>query len=282
MPSLKQQRDNLETIESIKLITQALADIATTQIKMKKKSVEQNIKYFGEINEVYHTVKLLAAVNHHSKLAPKNNRTARILLTSNNRFNGGLDDELTSFYIRDVGDQDCERIIVGSTGIALLQARNYDKPYQTIKLKRDFPTLEELKSLIEKIGSYSKVFVYHVKFLTLLSQEPTVTDVSETETEEDFNAHPVHFILEPEIDKMMMFFQNQIFTVLFQAIFLESDIARTAARMISMNQAEENAEKMLQQEKKALLRLKKQLLNRRILETVAGTKHHREEEASHL
>ena len=273
MPTLRALNADIENTQSIKLITQALGDIATLQIKATRKSVQQNIIYFQEITQLYRVVKGIA-LKHKLETAAnqsKNGKTLLVLLTSNYHFYGGLDAELVSFYVQNLTKfPSADSIVIGSSGISLLEVMNELHNSKTLQFKKDEPSLEELSALSKLVSPYSKVLVFHSKFETLLNQKPTISDISEGNDNDANTDNKMNYILEPEISKMVGFFQGQIFILLFQAIFLDAQIARTSARMVAMNQAEDNADKMIKQERKELLHLRKGLINRRILETFAG------------
>lgn len=272
--NLKQIKANIESVESIKLITQALGDIATTEIKANRKAIEHNIKFFQAIDEVYQMVKRMALNNpeYLKTERKKNGKTIAVLLTSNYHFNGTLDGDLTKLYLSQTANLICDRMVIGKSGIQLLEPLNSTQHYEKVLLQKDIPSYEELKDLAQKVFAYSKIYVFHIKFMTLLNQIPTVSDISATDVSRKPKEGVKYYLVEPEIGKMVTFFDSQILVLLFQAIFLETNIARTAARMISMNQAEENAQKVLNNEKKAALRAKKHITNIRILETFAGLK----------
>ncbi len=272
MATIKQLKEEIQTTESIKLITQALGDIATARIRRSRLSVERNIQFFDEVMQVYSVVRMIASKSkiYQKIAAAKNGKTVCILLTSNQRFFGGLDLEVTKFFSLDSAKYNTDRIVIGTAGQEMLKHSVFGGRVQEITFRRDFPTFEEMKALSSQIFSYSRILVYHSKFVTLLNQVAVVSDISETEAHKTVATNQLRYILEPEIEKMVAFFENQIMVLLFQAIFLDADIARTAARMVAMNQAGEQADKTFTQESKLLVRLRRDLLDRRILETYAG------------
>lgn len=274
MSNISSLKSQVGQIGSIKEITQAMADIATSQIKQRRATAERNIRYFREIFTLYQTVKLIALQSKRYKETQreKNGKTALILLTSNNKFNGDLDVKLTNFFLTNSYGMQAERIVVGVSGQELLKGKRVNFKYQTMKFAKDYPSVAETDSLVDQVFAYSKVLVYHTRFITLLSQEPAVTDITATESlDKNVKPEEIHFLLEPEIDKMIAFFEDQMLLLLLQSIFLESEIARTAARMISMNQAEQAAEKMLELQKKSLFHGRKALANMKIVENFAST-----------
>jgi len=78
------------------------------------------------------------------------------------------------------------------------------------------------------------------------------------------------FIIEPEIKIMADFFDNQIKVLLLEATFLEAELARTASRLVSMDSAQNEAEKYLTVQELALLNAQRSIQNARILETIAA------------
>lgn len=286
MSTLKILTEQLNTIESIKLITQTLGDISAMELKATRKSKEHNIAYFQEISQVYKIVKSISVRLEQTNPGSKTNKIAKpqlgtvaVLLTANSHFYGGLDTELTQFYVEGTQKLDCDRIVVGLTGDQILTGIQFPQPYKRIVFEKDDPSLQELKSLADLCFKYSKVLVFHTKFITVLNQQPALTDLSiPNVSDAGHNQLPFYYITEPEIDKMIEFFDSQISFLMFQAIFIEVNYARLAARMISMNQAEDNANKSMQKQKRLIIDAKRQKLNLEILENFFGvlSKHRQE------
>lgn len=272
MSTIHELENQIKVIDSIKAITEALGDIATTQIKSTRSTVEHNIHYFQEISEVYATIRMIANTQHLKvkNAKPKNGKTAGIAVTSNYPLYGDIDNRVMEFYLAEAAKIKFDRFIIGHTGQQFLESSAEKSSFSFISFKKDSPDFAELKAFTTQFDDYSKILLYHPKFVTLLTQSPTVSDISTTDTAVSNREAKESYLLEPEIDKMLEFFESQILLLLMQAIFLEADISRTASRMISMNQAEENAEHILESDKKNLSKMHKQKINKQILETLAG------------
>lgn len=162
-------------------------------------------------------------------------------------------------------------LIVGTTGIDFMKSARTGKPYKTITFSRDNPNLEEIHSFLDNITRYDKVFVYYPKFVTLLSQTVGITDVTQTsEAGAKENQEEINVIFEPEIDKMVEFFERQIRSLLFFRVILETDLSRTAARLISMSAAEERSDELIKEKKSEVRKATTSFINRQLLETFAG------------
>ena len=273
MSNPREVKQEIESTETIRMLTQALGDIATGKLKETRGSIQHTVDYFQQVSVLYKTVQSIALKSRKSlpvkKIIPK---TMVILVTSNSRLYGGLDSELTRFFFDNTLKLNCDRIVVGSFGAEILHSLSYPNQFEINNFKKDDPTFEELQALGQKVFTHERILVFYSKFKTLLNQEPFISDISTSSLEDNVSKVPFHYITEPEIDKILAFFDTQISFLLFQAIFLEVNLSRLAARMTSMNQAEINAGKQLKTEQKTLLKLKKQIMNLRILETYSGRK----------
>lgn len=273
MANLRDVKQEIENTETIRMLTQALGDIATAKLKETRGSMEHSVQYFQQVSVLYRTIKSIAMRSR--KPLPKKKtipRTMVILLTSNSRLYGGLDNSLTKFFYENTIKLECDRIVVGSFGAEILRALSYPQHFENNNFKKDDPTFEELQAFAPKVFNHERILVFYSKFRTLLNQEPFISDISTSYLEDSNFKTPFHYITEPEVEKILSFFDNQISFLLFQAIFLEVNLSRLAARMTSMNQAEINAGKELKKEQKTLLKIRKQITNLRILETYSGRK----------
>jgi F0F1-type ATP synthase gamma subunit len=105
-----------------------------------------------------------------------------------------------------------------------------------------------------------------------MTQEVGVMDI--TQADFDNRKDPdedMHMIFEPELPKIVQFFNDQIRLILFNRILLEADLARTAARMLAMSAAEEHTNDMIKIQKRSLNKTIGSIKNRQLLETFSGS-----------
>lgn len=270
MPSLKILTEELQQQESIKLVTESLGEVAAIRLRSTRRFIEHNSLFYKEIVGIYRAIKIIAAKRNRDlgkkKKSKPNNTTVSILLTSNSPFFGGLDLEVTQDFIASSSRYSSDRIVVGIVGRNFMLA-NKISHFDGVIFQKDQPSPSEVQSLAEKVRKYGKIFIYHPRFVTVLDQRVTVSDLSENEEQTKALKVKIDYILEPEVDKMLAFFEGQLMGALLQSVFLQAQLARTAARMVSMDQADLNAEKEIDKEKKEIIKAKKALKNLRILET---------------
>lgn len=195
-----------------------------------------------------------------------------ILITSNTQFYGGLDHELCLSYENQAFKYPGDKIVIGVTGEHYFEARNLEKQVRFIVFQKNIPNQLELKELVEIISQYKKIYLYYSKFITLLDQKIEISDLSTDETSIEALKTSYDYIIEPELPKMLAFFEHQILGSLVKAIFLEAQLSRTASRMVGMDKAEQNAKNQAAKSKQTLSGLNRNLTNLKILETLAQTK----------
>lgn len=267
--TIKEIDSAIEEGQSLKQIAQAYSEIANLKIKKIRAEVERNRIFFQEISKVYSLIKKLAAKRKINILKPK--KTVSIALTSNHRFYGQINSDLLEFFIATTARLDTDRIILGKMGIDAVKAQPADCNFQAVILKEDQPDTDELKMLVDLLKNYNQVLVFYSSMKSLLIQSPTVTDITATSTPDlQDNPDNLRFIFEPDLPKILEFFDSQIITLLLEATFLESELSRTASRFISMDSAESAANKFIGEHRVLKVYAKRNMDNNTILENLAS------------
>lgn len=273
----KEINNTIEEAKSLKQITLAFTQIASSKLKKIRSGVERNRDFFRELSDIYGLINIVAR-GKKIKPLPKNGKTLSIVLTSNQRFYGKITADLIEFFMVQISKVRSDKLIIGRAGIEALKGVNYALSYQPLILKGDFPDNGEFIVLSKYISDYSKVLVFHPQFQSVLLQKPIIADITKSEQEVNTTTQASKelirqinsFIIEPEIQIMVDFFDSQIKILLLEAAFLEAELSRTASRLISMDTAQNEAEKYLATQEILLLNAQRSIQNARILETGAA------------
>lgn len=283
--TIKEINASLEEGLSLKMIAQAYSEIANLKIKRIRKAAERNRLFFDEILKVYSLVKSIAIKKKVTITKPK--KRLYMLLTSNYRFYGNINSSLINYFVGSTRELlDVDKIILGKVGISYFKTTNVLPNFKEVIFKDDLPTSLELANLVSLSADYNQVLVFHSKFKSLLMQKATFTDITamssylneyvKTSSDESSQAY-IRFIFEPELSKMLKFFDSQILTLLLEQTFLESELSRAASRFISMDKAETEANKFIKEYQKLKSYAKRSLANNAILENFATTMARRRE-----
>lgn len=261
----------IEEGESLRAIAQAYSEIANLKIKRIRQETEKNRVFFEEIAKIYGLVKNLAVRNKVD--TTKSKKTVSIILTSNYRFYGSINSDLLDFFTLYTKNLVTDKIALGRAAIDYFRVSKKFPDIKEILLKDDQPTPSELNSVANILKDYSQVFVFHPKLKSLLVQIPTVTEITASAaigTTSQEEVEKFKFIFEPELGKILSFFDSSIITLLLSGTFLESELARTASRFISMDNAESEANKFINENQKLKAFAKRNLINKEVLDSFAS------------
>lgn len=260
---------------SLKQIAQAYSEIANIKIKKIRADVLRNRVFFQEISQVYALIKQLALQKKISIVKQK--RMVSIVLTSNYRFYGSINSDLLEFFANSTRKLTSDHIYLGKAAIEYFRAQPISANYREVFLKDDQPDANELLALANLLSGYNQVLVFYSTMKSLLVQVPTALDITAssllpetTKTNEKNNKAITRFIFEPELPKILQFFDSQIITLLLEGTFLESELSRTASRFISMDEAETEANKLIKQYQTSKAYAKRNMDNNTILENFAA------------
>ncbi|MCL4390135.1 MAG: F0F1 ATP synthase subunit gamma [Patescibacteria group bacterium] len=271
MYQINKIKDYLNEVESLELLAQVFTDIARSNLERIRAGIERNRTYVGEVAKVLHVVRVTAEAQGLSATRQKK-VSASLLITSNKRlYYGDLDTKVAEFYIAHTAYTGyVDRFVLGSVGADILKGSNYPFAYETIIFDQELPSAQELANLSQKLSGYQKVFVYYPRFVTVLSQLPSLVDITGLVSSVSSGEEDRYYIFEPEIGKILDFFEQQIIQMLLEQAFLEAQLARIGTQLTTMDQAAQNAAAVIKQQNELLTYTRKQYLNLQSLE-IAGT-----------
>lgn len=270
MQSVKAITKQIEDSQTLKLLASAYSDVAGSKLRTIRSTIERNRQFVAELATVFHIIKI-AAEKQKVFVQRKKMGTANVVLTSNHRFYGGLENRLMDFFSAHMALSHGDNFVIGQTGKTVMEKSLATEKFKSSVFKKDLPTSEELNLLTNSLLGYEKVLIYHTRMQSVLLQRPVITEVGGlADISADIDPRLSYYIFEPEIEKMVDFFDQQITKVLIEQSFLEAELARTAARLVSMEQAQRNSDSAIGRQNKLLVRAQSDLANVRMLEIVMG------------
>ena len=270
--TIKQLKQQIEAGEALKSLAESYTEIASLKLKRIREDVERNSAFFEELLKVYAMVKTIAA-RENLKVNSKTKDTVSIILTSNDHFFGTINSRLADSFYKQIQSYQSDLVVIGKAGQMLLSPLSNTHKATFIVHRADVPSDIELQRLANYVQQYNRILVYYSQFKSVLIQLPVVKDIAQNQDKREQNTadtvlDTLGFILEPEISEMLVFFDTQLTALLLQETFLEAELSRTAARLISMDEAQSNATEYVGKQKKALSNSEKLDLNMRILDMI--------------
>ncbi len=267
--TIREIQASIQEGDSLKDITQAYSEISLIRINAIRQSTERARAFFDEITKIYSLVRQQANPAH---LGQKEFKKVKLVLTSNYHFYGHIDALVMDFFIKDIRDKQGDIIIVGQGGARFLSANHFNYQFSNLKFKKDIPDKSEMNDLIKIVKNYTQVLVYFAKFKNILTQTPTILDITQTQNQLT-GSHPLNeplFIFEPETKQILDFFDGQIKDIILQQLFLEAELARNSSRLIAMDQSQYNANLYLKQQNRLLSVAKMSVENSKLIELLVS------------
>ena len=269
--------------ENIKNL-QALGEIASIRMKKIRDTVLRNRIYQEEVNGIFEKVRkwysretfALAKNRGKSKqitFIPHNGKNVAVLMSANTGLYGSIVPDTYRMFIKEARETQSEITIIGKYGFQLFLSENIGKPYTYF----DYPDFgddnDKLYEIIKHIVQYEQIHVFYGKFRNIISQESTMLSVSakiELSDEGDDGKKKEYYIFEPTLEKILIFFETQIFSSLFQQSMKESQLSKFASRFVAMDKASTNTETEMNKLEFDKNRIMHNNFNKKQLNVVAG------------
>ena len=279
MLTQKQIKTEKETLEGLWGAIVGFKQIAGADVRKIRVKVLQNRDYLAGIAQLYRVVefsykKQLAKDKFAALAWPKKEKSglAMAFLSANTGLYGPIVKRTFDLFIKDLeSNKEAKAVIVGRIGQRLLKGVGIENYTYFDFPDRNF-TYEQAKKMTDFLANFSRVRIYHGFFENTSHQVGTVTDISDSIQEllKFEEERKVRWIFEPSLFEIVDFFEGEIFTSLFIQALYEGRLAKSASRMVMLNQAEENVSGALRKFSWEQRRWHHRLLNRRQLATLAG------------
>jgi ATP synthase F1 gamma subunit len=254
--ALEEEIDNLIGLNNM---IQAYEEIAASRIMRSRQSVLTNRTYMDEINEIFEEViasyrKQVDILLKDKKngtpgaftFMNKNGKTLYLLISANTGLYGSIVKRTFDLFVEKTRGQNADLAIVGRLGLSMWQQTKIKDRYYYFDFPDQSVDDNTLSKILDFIVPYEKVVVFHGRFQNLVRQDAVFSDISGTQ--EATNTAPADkdkFFFEPSLSKILEFFEKQIFASIFEQTIRESQLAKIASRLTTLDTASENIGKQL-------------------------------------
>ena len=272
MSVLDDIKDEVTDLDTLHMIATSFTDTAAMRIRGIREAFETNQEFYVELSHVYHLVKLVAIKRGLIPDKPPEAKTLLVAFTANQHFYGNIHRRIMDAIVKEQARTSADLMVVGTSGSEFLTVSGRREGFKLYHFEKDNPSKEEVTNFLNTLTDYTSIQVYYPHFMSLMRQDVGMIDITQVlEMENQVTKEAETYILfEPEVDKILGFFEKQIRGVLFTRVVLESDLSRTAARMVSMNEASERALEMMKEKHSEYLKVMRSFINRQLLDTFSG------------
>ena len=272
----------VEFLANLRTILETYEEIAATRMAHIRSSVLGSRDFLLEINAIFQQVKasykaqveLLMKnkqIKDSSKLTfiKRNGKTLYIFISANTGLYGDIIRKTYDVFIQNLKKEPGDVAILGKLGLEIFNMEKIKAPVTYFEFSDSKIDNAAVQKIVEQIIQYEKVLVFYEQFNNVVSQSPIVTNISGDPLSWEKGGPTARYFFEPSLEKIMEFFEKEIFASIFQQTIFESELAKFAARMVSLDFASENTKTRLKQVILAKNRIKHQEENKRQLEKFA-------------
>lgn len=289
MSKLGKINEDYKDMLSIKTLISTYQEIASLRMRAVRDYVMQNRQYFDGINKIYNLVinsyksELIAQsksgkyrfdAKQNRMLNRRNGKTLYVLLSANSSLYGKIVQETFYTFLNDIKEtpeaQEAHVLIVGKVGKALMEQFNPSRKFEYFELADTLDDVDNIKRVQEKILQYETVIVYHGVFDSILKQSPRGTYITGASGSDLAVNTNVHYMFEPNLQEVLLYFENQILASSFIQSLNESYLSKYASRMVSLDVALSDIERKVKNISLTRQKVRHSVNNRKQQDLLAG------------
>jgi ATP synthase F1 gamma subunit len=274
--------EEIGRVSALQTLVRAYGEIAAIRMRKTRSSVLANREFLDQLNGVFEDVRAsyaqeVAALAKKTKgpaqvtFLAHNGKTVSVFISANTGLYGEIVQSTLRLFLEEVRQNISEVSIVGRHGLSLFLAEEPDRPYSYFDLPDDRLEVTQLEELIKHIVQYSEIHVFYGKFQSVITQRPEKLEVSaEISLTTAPNQKPRHYLFEPTLESVLMFFETEIFATNFEQIIRESQLAKFASRVLAMDKADQNTKEEVKKLFFEKNRLRHRSINKKLLNAVSS------------
>lgn len=274
-----------EFLTVLRTILETYEEIAATRMARIRSSVLNSRNFLLEINAIFQQVKTsyktqVDELMRNNKLKDsskltfikRNGKTLYVFVSANTGLYGDIIRKTYEVFIETLKKEPGDVAILGKLGFEIFNAEGIKTPVTYFEFPDNKMDNAIIQRIVENIIKYEKVLVFYEQFNNVVSQSPIVTNISGDPLPWEKGGPQARYFFEPSLEKIMEFFEKEIFASIFQQTIFESELAKFASRMVSLDFASENTKTRLKQVILAKNRIKHQENNKKQLGMFASMK----------
>jgi F-type H+-transporting ATPase subunit gamma len=285
MPSLKEIRTRIASVESTQKITSAMKLVSAAKLRRAQNAIFGLRPYSNKLNEILQNLSCDISDENPLFAVRKTENVVLIAISSNRglcgAFNSNVIKEthrvINENYKNHLLEKKLKLLCFGKKAVEQLQ-KNYELTY-TNEALLEAPHFEDVAKIVSDLiddfihKKTDKIQIIYNRFVNPATQKVTVENflpiinIEEKSPKKNTN---VNFILEPTQEKLMNKLIPKILKIQLYKIILDSVAAEHGARMIAMAKATDNANELLRELKLKYNNVRQAVITNELNEIEAG------------
>ncbi len=242
-------------LRNLKNVVDSYEEIAANRLRRTRDSVLRSRNFLEELNTIFSEVKRtyrnrvdlmmkLKGTPDKKKFSflDRNGKTLYVFISANTGFYGEIIRNTFDLFIRNEKMRNADIAIIGKVGQEMYQGSHMSRPYKYFDFPDQSIDKEKLVEIIDYLVEYQEVVIFYGQFQNLVLQTPRMEDISGTGADlpEESKGKVLKYLFEPQLDKILEFFEKEIFSTIFEQTVRESQLSKFASRMVNLDTASEN------------------------------------------
>ena len=288
MPSTKEIRLKIKSVQNTRKITKAMEMVAASKMRKAQDRMRQARPYGDKIrNIVAHLAQANPEYRHPFVVRHKEIRNVGlIMVTTDKGLCGGLNTNIQRAVLQQVKQWEAAGVkfqatAIGNKGFGFLQRLNANLVSHVVQLG-DRPHLEKLIGPVKvqldayAAGTLDAVYVAYSRFVNTMKQEPVIEQLLPlsaerlAQSEEEKRAYSWDYLYEPDpqrvIDELMT---RYVEALIYQSV-AENMSSDQTARMVALKAASDNAKKLIEELQLVYNKTRQAGITKEISEIVGG------------
>lgn len=254
----------INSLISLLNVTQTYAQISSRHVNNIRGTVVRNRDFTASIYDIFQEVvssysQEIATLAKQRRMGkqqtltflPHNGKTVYVFLSANTGLFGDVVNKTYRHMLKDLENSNAEVTVVGRLGRTMFQVGGENRPYSYFDYPDYGTSSEKFAQLVTHLVQYEEIHVYYAQFRSMVDQEPVKFTIN-AQTPMSVSIHKKdqkYFIFEPSLEQILRFFESEIFTSVMDQVLQESQLAKSASRILAMNRATKNIEETLAKSK---------------------------------
>lgn len=288
MPSTKEIRGKIKSVQNTRKITKAMEMVAASKMRKAQDRMFMARPYGDKIRVICSHLARANVTDYKHPFLVKHegaNRVGLILVSTDKGLAGALNTNIQRVILHKVKDWAAEGVgvdatAIGNKGLGFLQRLGVPLLSQVVQLG-DSPNLDRLIGAIGvQIEAYlegkvDKVYLAYSRFVNAMKQEPVVEQLLPL-TDKHLDAEDVQrkyswdYVYEPDAKTVLdELFKRYVEALIYQAV-AENMASEQSARMVAMKAASDNAKKLIDDLQLVYNKTRQAGITKEITEIVGG------------
>ena len=280
MPSVRQLKRRIKSVQNTSKITKAMSMIAASKMRRAQEAAINSRPYAVHMKDILMDVSAQIDSNEftHPLLAKRQPNThCLILITPDRGLTGGLNSNINRRAGQFILDhqQKVGIINVGKKGRDFMARSGQDIKAVFTDIG-DKPTFEDIGPIANIIideytqGRFDQVFLCYTSFVTTTLQEPGVKPLLPIELPESNLTTNSDYIYEPSASQVLTDMLPRFVAIQIYHAILESIASEQSARMVAMRNATDNANQMVDDLTLLMNKVRQESITKELLDIIGG------------